>query len=506
MDDTQKPEDRAETLFRKADAAKQKGNLGAAITQLQKAIEIEPGRPAYRLHLALNLIAFAKKRDPQLNEAFLQAQTVCRMASQIPAHWMVLGEVAMNCNRFCEAIAAYEKFVDMEPQHAFAWALLGFCYSRDARHEMAIDACEKAVALDPELGMPHFLLSTLYGDQRFWNPAKIAHHGEMAFSCKKPTNICDIVAMWNSAHGFLHLGNYPKGFTYFEARLLPNQTNAGNVLPMQRYPLPMWKGESGKRILVQTEMGLGDALLMMRYIPLISERFNCSVGFECHEGMLQLAQSNLPGIKCIAYDAVVAADYDCQIPAMSLPLAFQTTRETVPNAPYIYADPMLVEEWRGRLKLNLNRINIGLCWFSGRQSHSSDSHETSKRKSVPFELVKPLLDMPGFNFMSLQVGRDSEFPGPGIKTFADTAAIISLMDIVISVDTSVSNLAGAMGTNLWLMDRFDHCWRHCDIPTPWYPTAKIYRQTAPKEWSRVVAAIMDDLEKVRDKVNHDQAA
>lgn len=495
-----KSEDYAEALFRKADTAKQKGNLGAASVNLKKAIELEPGRPAYRLHLALNLIQFAKKRDPQLNEAFMQAQAVCRMAPHIPAHWMVFGEVAMNCYRFPEAIAAYEKFVDMEPQHAFAWGLLGFCYSRNAQHDMAIDACEKAVALDPELGIPHFLLSTLYGDQRFWNPAKVAHHGEAAFSCKKPATVYGIEAMWNAGHGFLHLGNYPKGFTYFEARLVPNQTNAGNILPLQRYPLPPWQGERGKKVLVQTEMGLGDALLMMRYIPLIKDQFDCTPVFECHDGMLELARANLPGIECVKYGEAIAAALDYQIPMMSLPLPFQTTRETVPNVPYIQADAALAEQWRSQLKLDLNRINIGLCWFSGRQSYSSDNHETSKRKSVPFEFIRPMLDMPGFNFTSLQIDRDQEFPGPGIKTFSDTAAILSLMDIVITVDTAVANLAGAMGLNFWLMDRYDHCWRYCDIPTPWYPTVHIYRQTAPKQWGGVVAAIMDDLEKVRDKI------
>lgn len=493
-------DDMAEALFRKADAAKNKGNLGAAITFLNKAIALEPGRPAYRLHLALDLIAFNKKREPQLNEAFAQAQMVCKMAPHLPAHWMVFAEVAMNCYRFPEAIAAYEKFVDMQPEHAFAWGLLGFCYSRNAQHDMAIEACEKAVALDVELGMPHFLLSTLYGDQRFWNPGKIAYHGEMAFECKKAVSVYGIESMWNAAHGFLHLGNYPKGFTYFEARLIPNQTNAGNVLPLQRYPRPKWEGQEGIRLLVQTEMGLGDALLMMRFIPLIKEKFCLDVVFECHDNMLTLAQANLPGVKCVTYGSANRDDFDYQIPIMSLPLAMRTERDSVPNAPYIKADPALVEEWRGRLKLAADRPNIGVCWFSGRQSHTSDSHETSKRKSVPFELIKPLIEMPEYNFVSLQVDRDSEFPGPGIKTFADTAAIISLLDTVISVDTAVSNLAGAMGADLWLMDRYDHCWRHCAIPTPWYPTAKIYRQTGPRAWPRVVSAIMDDLKKDRDKI------
>lgn len=501
--ETKKHEDPADNLFRKADAAKQKDNLSAAISYLRRAIALEPNRPAYRLHLALNLIAFAKKREPQMNEAIGQAQLVCRMAPDIAAHWMVLGEVAMNCNRFAEAIAAYEKFLDMEPQHAFAWGLLGFCYARDARHEAAIFACEKAVDLDPELGMPHFLLSTMYFDQKHWQPEKVAFHGERAFEAKKAVTVYGIEAMWNSAHGYLHLGNYPKGFTYFEARLIPNQTNAGNVLPLQRYPRPKWEGQRDCRVLIQTEMGLGDAILMMRFIPRLKEEFGVETIFECRDNMLTLAQANLPGVKCVAYGTANPDEFDYQMPVMSLPLAFRTTRDTVPNATYIYASLEKSMEWGLRLKkqpIEIRRPKIGVCWFSGRQSYSADNHETSKRKSVPFDIIKPLLDMPGLDFTSLQVDRDKDFPGPGIKDFNDTAAIIANMDIIISVDTAVSNLAGAMGKELWLMDRFDHCWRHSDIPTPWYPTASIYRQRAPGHWDGVVQAIINDLQKLRDKI------
>lgn len=498
--ENKKPDDRADALFRKADAAKQQGNLGAAIVALKKAIDIEPGRPAYRLHLALNLIEFAKKREPQQNEALAQAQTVVRMAPHIAAHWMVFGEIAMNCHRFPEACAGYEKFLDMEPQHAFAWGLLGFCYARDGRIDMAIDACTKAVELDSELGMPHFLLSTFYGDQRYWNPPAVAKHGEMAFTSKKAITVYNLESMWNAAHGFLHLGNYPKGFTYFEARLFPNQTNAGNMLPLQRYKAQKWEGQRNCRVLVQTEMGLGDALLMMRFIFPLRAKFDIEVIFECHESMLDIVRANLPGVECIPYGSGDSNKFDYQLPIMSLPVPLEITRESVPNAPYIVADPLAVEEWRGRLKLDLNWINIGICWFSGRQSYSADNHETSKRKSVPFELIKPIIEMPGFNFVSLQVDRDDVFPGPGIKNFSDTAAIIELMDIVITVDTAVANLAGAMGKQFWLMDRFDHCWRYCDIPTPWFPSARIYRQTAPRAWAGVVSAIMGDLEKVRDKI------
>lgn len=491
--------DESDTLFNSALEAKEKGDLQTAFDALNKAVELEPGRPAYRLHLALVSIAMARVREPLLDGAIMHATACCKMAPAVLGHWVVLGEVALNCNKFPEAIAAYEKAVEIDPSHAFVWGLLGFAYARNGDKDLARSACEEAVKLDPELGTPHFLLSTLYYDDKSWNPQKVAFHGERAFEAKKPA-IMALEGMWNAAHGYLLAGNYPKGFTYLEARLRPNATNMHQILPLQRYPRPLWRGERDTRVLVQTEMGLGDAFIMMRYLPLMKEKFGCEVVFECHSSMLELCQMNFPGVACMPYGSPTADIFDFQIPILSLPLVFKTRSYTVPNDPYLLAPRLRVEEWRARLGHDPAKPTIGVCWFSGRNSYSSDNHETSKRKAVPWNLIRPMLDLPGFNFISLQTERDAEFKNPGIRDFSDTAALIDLCDVVISVDTAVANLAGAMGKELWLMDRFDHCWRWADVKTPWYPNTAIYRCAIPRDWSIPLARIYDDLSQLRDKI------
>jgi ADP-heptose:LPS heptosyltransferase len=188
---------------------------------------------------------------------------------------------------------------------------------------------------------------------------------------------------------------------------------------------------------------------------------------------------------------------------MSLPLVFETTRESVPNDPYIRAEPAKVAHWRKYLDKASPAPNspwVGMCWHAGKNSWSADNHFTSKRKSLTFDMIEPLLSIDHINFLSLQVGDDSKFKNPGIKSFSDTAALIELMDVVITVDTAVANLAGAMGKPTWVLNRYDMCWRYVPIPTPWFPSVVSYTQPEPKEWTPVLIQIWDDLLKIRDKL------
>ena len=481
----------------------EKGNLSFSFDCFLRAVELMPHVPPYRLNLAITSYRLARPREFLLDVAFLNAQEAARLAPDVLGNWVGLGEVALHCNKFPESIAAYEKGISIDPSHAFAWALLGFAQNKIGQFEAAKNNFEKALELDPELGMAHFLLSCLYYEHNF-NPAKIAFHGERAFECQKPAKMA-LEAMWNSAHGYLIMGEYKKGFTYLEARLRRNATNAGQVIATDRFPKPLWRGTRNHRVLVHSEMGLGDVFIMMRYLPMIKEKFNCEVLFECQKSMLALARHNFPDIQCVEYGHVDNDSFDMQLPMMSLPLIFHTKSYNVPwDGAYIKPEPHKVEEWREKLMLSPSGHNVGICWHAGKQSHSADNHSTSKRKSVPPELIKPILDFPvtcGVHFVSLQVGHDGILPHPGIKDFSDTAAIISLLDTVISVDTAVANLAGAMGVNLWVIDRFDHCWRYSDIRTPWYPTAKCYRQEKFGEWDAPLAAIERDLKRICDKIS-----
>jgi hypothetical protein len=479
-------------LFEQGCEAKEAKDLLTASDKFTAAIELAPHVPQYHINLAIVACEQAKERDHLINKSFFHAQTAARLNPDDFATWVIFAEITLNCNKFPEAIAAYEKAIDMQPQHAFLWALLGFAYRRNGQIPQMRMACEKAIELDPEMGMPHFLLSCYFQEDEF-NPERIAYHGEQGFSVSKPS-VLKLESMWNAAHGFLVIGNYKKGWNYLESRLRPNLTNVGQKLPLSRFDKPLWRGDRDIRLVVNHEMGLGDSFVMMRYLPLIKEKFNCDVTFECQPGMLTLCEKNLPGIKCVPWDKVDPDTVDMQLPILSLPFVFNTKSYSVPwEKPYIRPDLERVAEWAAKGIRNPDVLNVAICWNAGRNSHVADNHSTSKRKSLTMEQIKPILDIPGINFISLQTTAMESFPNPGIRDFCDTAALIAMADIVISVDTAVANLAGAMGAELWLLDRFDHDWRWSDIQTPWFPTAKIYRQPKPWDWESVVARVVGDI-------------
>lgn len=486
-------------VFEAGCKSKEAGDLLGAFESFTHAVKLAPHIPAYHLNLAIVACERAKEKDYLINQSFFHAQTAARLSPDDFKMWVMFGEIALNCNKFPEAIAAYEKALDMQPDHAFLWALLGFAYRRNGEIKKMRTACERAVEIDPQLGMPHFLLSSYFYEDEF-NPERVAYHGEQGFSVSKPS-VLKLESMWNAAHGFLTIGNYKKGWNYLEARLRPNLTNVGNILPLQRFDKPLWRGEHDKRLVISHEMGLGDAFVMMRYLPWIKYKFNCEVTFECQPGMLDLAKENYPGVTCVPWGQVDPDTVDMQLPILSLPLVFNTKSYTVPwSGPYIKAQHVKIEEWRNKIMICRDKPNVAICWNAGRNSHVADNHSTSKRKSLTDAEVKAILNVEGINFISLQTTAMESFPNPGIRDFSDTAALIALSDIVISVDTAVANLAGAMGAELWLLDRFDHDWRYSDIKTPWYPTAKIYRQSQPYEWKSVVDKIVGDLSARRDRI------
>jgi hypothetical protein len=253
---------------------------------------------------------------------------------------------------------------------------------------------------------------------------------------------------------------------------------------------------------ISAEHGLGDTFLMARYIPEVLKR-GVKVIFEVQKPMIDLMRFNFPDVTCIEFGAS-GEDIDYHLPMMSLPFVLKSKKAHWGGA-YLKADPASLEKWSeyhpdARLgEIKLCRPLIGIVWAGGKRSYNAENNETNRRRSVPFELIAPLLKTEGVNFVSLQVDEQEPFPNPGIKDFSDTAAIIRLCDVVITVDSSVANLAGAMAKPVWLLNRYDSCWRWVN-KCEWYPTAIDYRQTKPNDWSDVLEKVQFDLNKFRDKM------
>ena len=494
--------DQVSTIYAEANAARDSGDLQTAHAKYTQCVQLNGAEPAYHLSLAICCNAIAQKVEPLKEQAMLHAQQAAKIAPEIVGMWIGLAEISLANNRFPESIAAFEQAISMDTKNARLYGLCGFAYARMTNNAKALEMYTKAVEIDPDMGDVHFLLSCLYAGDNF-NPAKQAFHGERGFLAKRPARL-SVESCWNAAHGYLGCGDYQKGWQYFESRHNPNLTNRGQILASQRFTVPMWAGQTHvtgaddamrvATVRISSEHGLGDAFFCARYIPVVIAT-GVKVILEVHKSMIDLMRFNFPAVACIEFGAA-GEDIDYHLPMMSLPFVLKCKKAYWDGA-YLQADPAKIDEWADAIVPGIP--NIGIVWAGGKRSYNAENNETNRRRSVPFELIAPLLKTEGVNFVSLQVDEQEPFPNPGINDFSDTAALISLCDLVISVDSSVANLVGAMGRPLWLLDRFDHCWRWFG-ESAWYPETTIFRQYAPDTWPDVLQRVQLSLSRLRDSM------
>lgn len=302
-------------------------------------------------------------------------------------------------------------------------------------------------------------------------------------------NLCSIL---------LTQGNFQEAWQYHELRHKPG----GYLLHSS---VPQWKGEAaeGKTLLVCAEQGYGDTLQFCRYVPIAAER-GVRITLVIRGALVRLLGC-LPGVDMMVSDCGFLPVLDLHCPMMSLPMALGTNSiADIPSSvPYLFANPDAAAVWRKRLSaLAKCRLRVGLIWAGLRRVLAEDIEIDSRRSMDPAFLTL-LSHVSHVQFFSLQ--KDGPPAPPELELidymsemtdFADTAALIANLDLVISVDTAVAHLAGAMGKSVWLLDRFDNCWRWLEGRTdsPWYPTMRIFRQPAPGDWGSVVADVKRDLQ------------
>ena len=252
----------------------------------------------------------------------------------------------------------------------------------------------------------------------------------------------------------------------------------------------------GRTILLHAEQGLGDSLQMARYAPLVAGRGG-RVILEVQAPLVRLLRG-LPGVAQIVAAGEALPAFDLHCPLFSLPLAFGTRLEAVPAAPYLRADPVLVDAWRQRMVAG-EGLRVGLVWAGAARIGPDVNQE---RSIAPAQLA-PLAEVPGLCFYSLQMheGGAAAIPTvPGltihdltadITDFADTAALVAQLDLVISVDTSTAHLAAGMGKPVWLLSRYNGCWRWLAerSDSPWYPSLTVFRQRQPSDWAPVMVEV-----------------
>jgi len=441
----------AEALYREGEALALRGEHAAAEALFRRALARDPSRASY--HYALGCALQATGRHGPAVECYRRAMALD--ARLVPA-MINLGSILQasgerggdGARRLEEALALFRAATELAPGAPDGWINLGFALERSRRLAESRHAYDRALAIDPSLA-----------DARF-----------------------------NRSLVLLAQGDFAAGWEDYEARW------QATGYPRPAFGGPEWDGRAlgGKTVFVYAEQGFGDAIQCARYLPLLEARGGRAL-LRCQPELERLF-AGLRGVAgFVAPDAVPGFDFHCSL--LSLPRLFGTRVETIPaEVPYLHADPALVARWRARLNAQGSALRVGLAWSS------RSSMPDAAVKSLPPEALAPLGVLSGVRFYSLQLGeaatqlRMEDFTGE-IGDFADTAALMECLDLVITVDTAVAHLAGALARPVWTLLRYAPDWRwYPDAARSlWYPTMRLYRQQAPGEWGGVVAAVAREL-------------
>ncbi|EDY16901.1 TPR repeat-containing protein [Chthoniobacter flavus Ellin428] len=383
-----------------------------------------------------------------------------------------LGEALIGLGFANDAVAHLERSIALNATCASTYSNLGIALSIRGQNEAATVAFQRAIALDPQCAAAHHNLGIVQY-KRGRVPESIEAL-ETAIGLSPDYE----EAHWALAHSLLIRNYDEKGWKEYEWRL----RCADTALPA--HVAPRWNGEPlpGGTLLVRGEQGFGDMLQFLRYIPAAKARSEARIIIECLPELTRLLRGN--GFEVAARGESCGADV--QIPIMSLPLALGVFEPLGVGEPYLRAH----EE----VEFQKAKWTVGFVW-AGSPRHAGDS-----RRSIDPQLLAPLIAIPGVRSCSLQVGRPALAGmidlAAGIRDFADTAALVDKLDLVITVDTAVAHLAGAMGKQVWMLLPFVPDWRwglEGEV-TPWYPTMRLFRQCVAGDWEKVIGRVCAELQ------------
>lgn len=496
--------------------------LGAAADWYREALQADPMATDYRLELVLK--CFLPMGN--IKGALLEAERATRIAPDYPAAWHVLGGVHHELNDAAKCVAAYDRQLELAPDEPDALLDRATIALDLADYNMVGELCQRVMGTDRDGDATHCMAMVAYREHRHEDAIQL-YDAAILRQCRDTP-----IAHWNKSLALHSIGRYREGWVEHEHRE-HNRGNPALYLPMKRFTLPRWNGEpagiptddhgvQGVRqaiIHVHYEAGAGDNLCLLRYLPILVA-LGFKVRYECPDEMVDLVRHSMPDVEVVpkATDypgALGIQPFDYHVPIGSLPAVLGTDIDTVPwSGPYLKADPALVARFRELLPGQDRRV--GICWSSGIRD-GIWMREYGTRKSMHFDAVRPVASKCWalkIQPVSLQVGPEraqhlgyvddvlSQRP-----SWAETAALVECLDLVVTVDTGLAHLAGAMGKPVLLMCQRDGCswhfmcWRP-DAPwneaSPWYPATKVFRQhkfDQPHLWHDVVADIVKDLSK-----------
>ncbi len=442
--------DNLEAIFHRAVAYMQENKRDEAITGFRRTLELAPGHAR-----AANNLGVLEQLGREYQKAIGHYRDAIRNDPSYEAAIYNLGSAWQESNHPKAAICVYRKVLKLKPDHAAAWTNIGNAWLACNQTQTAIECYRQTLAITPQ------------------EPA----------------------AEWNLGIVSLLRGEMADGWKGYERRF-----DVKGATPRRPFTIPTWNGESlaGKSLLIHAEQGLGDTLQFIRYARLFAAA-GAEVHVECQPALLPLLEgiagvhrwhiANGPGVEHLP-----ATDY--QLPMLSAPAAANTELTSIPSpGGYLDAPERERRRWAKWLGPKSRRRRIGICW-AGNPNHKND-----KNRSIPSELLSELDGIGEVDWISLQKGH----PLPSslelwnaareLRDFADTAGLIANLDLVVSVDTSVAHVAGAMGKPVWVLLPFAPDWRWMldREDSPWYSGARLFRQTQPGAWRPVLNRVAQQL-------------
>lgn len=490
--------DFTEALYRRGNVLREMKRHMEALDCYKRVLAVKPDHAQAWLKQGNSLNDLGR-----LPEALGCYEKAVEASPEYPEALFNLANTLKEFERTDEALATYDKVLAIEPDFAEALANRALLLVGKNRLEEALAGYDRALALLPDDADTIYNRAVTLEDLQRYDEA-------IAGYARVPENNANFQsARWNTALCNLKLGHLEAGWRLYEQRWLGEQ-----MRKTQRYfTQPLWLGQealAGKTILLHSEQGFGDSLQFARYVPLLAER-GATVILQVQPALKSL-MAGVKGASVVLGTGEQLPHFDLHCPLMSLPLAFQTfSLDQIPAADYLQEDSAKSESWRVRLG-EKHKLRVGIAWAgSNPRLNSPASKRLDAVRSVSFSSLSPLLKNEAVEFYSLQAGESAGLQlrmhpdgkrvtdySRDLRDFADTAALISNLDLVISVDTAVAHLAGTLGKPVWLLNRYNPDWRWLleRSDSPWYPSMRIFRQEQAGDWSSVIAAASQELNAV----------
>lgn len=435
-----------------------------ALAQHDQAISLKPMSSKIWLNKGITYYEIRQYQD-----ALTLYEKALTLDSKLPEVWTNKGNATLSLGYAEESIKLHQKALQLKPNYAQAWYNLGISYNALKRYHESIASYEQAIRLKPNYAM----------------------------------------AYWNKSLVELTVGDLGNGWKNFEARAFlknsPLKSNYNSIPRLKNLP-----DVKGRKILIWSEQGLGDSIQFARYIPELC-KLGADITFVTPPALSTL-MGKLNGTIQITNSCSDLSGFDFQVPLMSLPLLFNTELETIPSyKAYLSPDDAKEKIW-AQMIIPSPLLKVGLIWNGGFRPDQPEVWDANERRNISLEAIARLQHINNIEFYSLQKGDPAEseleqkksaiWPknnlfnfASELQDFSDTAALMSNLDLIISVDTSSAHLSAALGKPTWILNRYDTCWRWLEdrIDSPWYPSVKLYRQKTPGDWGAVLELVERDL-------------